>query len=412
MASRRLPLVVLVVVGVVVLTGALLAARLLVGRASPAALLVAGDGRMRLVGEGGERALEGSIRTDAFDFPAVSPDGRTIAFVADEWGARVIYRLDLRTGERRELLRSSVEAPFNLAWSPDGRHINFLTAQQRGFIALVVPDDGSRPAETVAIGSSAFFTWSPDGSRLLFHINGHTAQGGRIELHTVGGDSASPILNDPGLFQAPAWAADGGQIFYVAQPPPEGGMSYEALESRIVRVGADGQAPTVLASEKRAGLRIVRAPDNDRIAYLVQEIARDGSFQWGALKLVDGTGGPVRTLSRPSERVTALFWSPDGRQIAYLAYSGAGYDPRGERAWRVVAVDSGAVRELGGSFAPSAEFINFLFYFDAYQHSFSPWSPDSQRLAYGASDGMYVLTVIDGTSTRIGEGAIGLWVRD
>lgn len=410
MGARRLRVVLvgLLVVGLLV-GGVALGLAALRGRAAPAALLVAGgDGRLRLLDErGAERLLDSHVQSAEFDFPAVSADGRRVAYVVADGDARVIYCRDLPGGERRELLRTSTLRPLNLAWSPDGRLISFLAVGGQGFLAQLLPADGSRPAELVTSGTHTFFSWSADGGSLLLHTNDHAALGGRIELYDAAAGRSSPILSDPGLFQAPAWALDGRQFFYVAQPPVSGRMSYEALESSIVRVGADGRGAQVLASEKQAGLRIVRAPGSDRIAYLVQQIARDGSFAWGALKLIDGQGGVPRTLSRAGEQISAFFWSPDGAQIAYLTHTGA-FAPRGPRAWHVVDLASGAVRDLG-SFTPSAEFANFQFYFDAYLHSLSLWSPDGRRLAYAAQDGVYVIDLPSGGVSRVADGGMAMW---
>jgi TolB protein len=395
------------VVGVLVCGGAL-AVWVLRGREAPAALLVVGgNDRLRLIDErGAERLLDSGVQSAEFDFPAVSADGRRLAYVVSEQGARVLYCRDLPGGERRELLRTSVRRPFNLTWSPDGRYISFLAIDGESLIAQIVPADGSQAARLVTSGTHIFFSWSPDGRTLLLHTNDHAAQGGQIELYDTAAGHSSSILSDPGLFQAPAWTLDGKQFFYAAQPPTER-MSYSALESSVVRVGQDGRAPSVLASEKHAGLRIVRAPGSDRLAYIVQEIAEDGTFAWGPLKLIEGGGAAPRTLSRAGEQISAFFWSPDGAQIAYLTYTG-GFTPRGRRTWHVVDLASGAVRDLG-TFTPSAEFANFQYYFDAYLHTLSLWSPDSRRLTYGAHDGVYVIDLASGGSSRVADGALGMW---
>jgi hypothetical protein len=62
------------------------------------------------------------------------------------------------------------------------------------------------------------------------------------------------------------------------------------------------------------------------------------------------------------------------------------------------------------TFKPSLAFIGLQVYFDAYTFSFSPWSPDGSRIAYGASDGVYVLDVAAGRAFKAGEGTIGMWV--
>src|SRR3954452_17642031 len=135
----------------VVLIGSLggLAWLLLHAQGAPIRLVVVGPNtKLRLIGGDGERVLasdaSGAVGVD-FAFPAPSPDGRQLAYIAmDERGAAIL-RLDLATGERKELYRSGVNYPFDLAWSPDGKSLVFLAGSQ--LRAQVVPADGSSPSK-------------------------------------------------------------------------------------------------------------------------------------------------------------------------------------------------------------------------------------------------------------------------
>jgi hypothetical protein len=104
-------------------------------------------------------------------------------------------------------------------------------------------------------------------------------------------------------------------------------------------------------------------------------------------------------LSQQGDHVTAFFWSPDGTQIAYLTYTDA-YDHEGQRTWHIVDIARGTIRDLA-TFKPSAAFVGLQDFFDAYTFSFSPWSPDSSRIAYGAQDGVYVLDLAAGRAAKM-----------
>ena len=170
-----------------------------------------------------------------------------------------------------------------------------------------------------------------------------------------------------------------------------------------MRVSAEGKEPTMLVREEKSDLRIIRAPNSDQIAYLIR-----GIEGYGPLKLIDGAGGSARLLSQQDDHVTAFFWSPDGTRIAYLTYADA-YEHAGRRTWHIVDIASGMIRDLA-TFTPSAAFVGLQDFFDAYTFSFSPWSPEGVRLAYGADDGVYMIDIAAGNATKQTEGVLGMWV--
>lgn len=404
MTLRRVLWIAIPLLLVVVLAGGGALAWLLTRRAGEQRLVVLRDDQtvQLLDASGAPQLLAENALTSGYSFPAPSPDGRQLAFVSRESDNSAIVVLEIASGARRELYRSQEYTPIDLAWSPDGKYLVFLLGAQ--LTAQIVPTDGSQPAHLVAEGSPSFFAWSPDSASLLLHLGGHMTQGGHMAMFQPGQEQARPVLSDPGLFQAPAWSLDGQSFFYVAQPPFENEQpTVQEIKADIMRVSADGKNPVRLAREEQSDLRIIRSPVSDQLAYMVRGV--DG---FGPLKLVDGQGGDARTLSRPGERVTAFFWSPDGAQIAYLTHAGE-FSVEGERSWHVVETSGGAVRDLG-SFTPSLAFVGLQIFFDAYIFSFSPWSPDGRQLAYGASDGVYVLDMASGSAEKRSDGTLAMWV--
>jgi TolB protein len=405
MTIRRLLWIAIFLLLVVVLAGGGALAWLLLRPASHSArLVVLGPNKqVRLLDAGGaERVLAENAKTDGFSFPAPAPDQRHLAYVTEDDSGAAIVVLDVVSGERKEVYRSSASLPIDLAWSPDGKYIVFLAGEQ--LTAQIVPADGTLPARMIADGAPSYFAWSPDSGTLLLHLGGHAAQGGHVVAYRPGEAQAHSLLSDPGFFQAPAWAIDGQHFFYVAQPPiTNAEPTIDDIKSDIMRVSADGTAPTMLVREEKSDLRIIRAPNSDQIAYLIRGV--DG---FGPLKLIDGAGGAARLLSRQGEHVTAFFWSPDGARIAYLTYADA-YDHEGKRTWHIVDIGSGAIRDLA-TFTPSAAFVGLQDFFDAYTFSFSLWSPEGARLAYGADDGVYLIDIATGSATKQTAGVLGMWV--
>jgi TolB protein len=376
------------------------------GTVAPIRLVAVGPNKtVRLLDQDGERVLA-SDASDAntlnFAYPAPAPDGRRLAYVTVDDSGAAIQHLDLTSGERKELYHSKDSFPYALAWSPDGKYIVFLAGNP--LTLQIVPADGSKGAQIVATGQPSYFAWRPDSSMLLMHVGGHSVQKGQVLSYQTGAEQPSTLVSDPGFFQAPAWAVDGQHFFYAAQPPiDKSEPAIEDTSSNIVRVNADGKEPTTLVEEKQAYLWMVRAPNSDQIAYVARTF---GKPEAGVLKLVDGAGGQARTISRPEQNVTAFFWSPDGTRIAYLTFDNTA---RPALSWHIVDAAGGTGRDFE-AFQPSRAFAELQNYFDAYTFSFSPWSPDSSRIVYGADDGVYVLDVAAGRAFKATDGTMGVWV--
>jgi eukaryotic-like serine/threonine-protein kinase len=97
------------------------------------------------------------------NFPRFSPDGSEVLFTRTESGKPILYRIASVGGTPRRILEGALDAD----WSPDGRHIAFVGQQQPRTSANVgvVRADGSGSrvlAEFKNFGAHSP-RWSPDG---------------------------------------------------------------------------------------------------------------------------------------------------------------------------------------------------------------------------------------------------------
>lgn len=410
-ARRGLWLIIGILAVCVVAISGLLGYVLLRPPRSTASLLISDDATgLRVEHTGRESQVVASdVRPQQYRFPAISPDGKQVAYIGAKDQDSALYVHDFTTGERRLIYSNPAIEPFDIAWSPDSRNLVFLAPGPGALVLAIVPADGSSQPKPIALGSNIYFAWSDDGSQLVLHIGSPSGLDSQVMIYHVGDDKPKALAAELGFFQAPAITHDGKSVFYVNQPAPSAGqLSFDELVGTIVRAGVDGSAPVTLATEKQAALRIVRSPTSDAIAYSILHIQSDSSFAWGELKLVE-EGKEPRVLSGPGQHVDAFFWSPDGTQIAYLAH-GETFEPRGPRALNVVSTAGGEAREIA-TFTPSSSFADLNGFFDAYVHGFTPWSPDSRRLAFAADDGIYVADTGSSRAEKVGDGTFVLWSK-
>jgi dipeptidyl aminopeptidase/acylaminoacyl peptidase len=96
-----------------------------------------------------------------FGGPAISPDGRQVAFSVRENGRTMLYVMQA-DGTNARILTNSLDLQGSPAWTPDGQSITSAVSD-RGVPRLFrVPVDGSAPSSFVG-EYSVDPAWSPDG---------------------------------------------------------------------------------------------------------------------------------------------------------------------------------------------------------------------------------------------------------
>jgi Tol biopolymer transport system component len=331
--------------------------------------------------------------------PAISPDGRRIAYVATDTNRRRIVVQDLPDGRAATLL-TTTEAG-NLRWSPDGSQILFtgrdddpgglyvlsrlgggarrvfsgqfvacwspdgktIAVAQYGAGRIVFVDSAGRPAGGVTLARVerwiSDLDWSPATNRLLVVANDLR---GRHTIWTIGrdGNDQREIVSEPGEIESARWAPNGRAIYYFRRV----GQTV-SLVSAPVLPGAGGTTQSVLLTglETDGGFSI--SSDGERLVY-----ARSPYFS--NLHLVDLSESAARgsIVARQITNGTSLVErprvSPDGTQILF----NAGHQPLANLY--VMPIAGGEPRQLT--------------FFRAFSVG-GVWSPDGKSVAFASTQG-------------------------
>ncbi|MGH9367208.1 MAG: hypothetical protein ACRD3M_06010, partial [Thermoanaerobaculia bacterium] len=174
------------------------------------------DGRPRIwlkqLAGGGEAPLT----SGPDDLPRFSPDGSMILFIRSE-ARPTLYRTALVGGEPRRLLENVNEAD----WSPDGKTIAALSWRGEGgsaaSVVSLVPSDGGEPAEIVRVPGRQVVhpRFSPDGKTIAASESGTGGASKAFFLVDVAAKSVRQIApqRSIGAFSSPAWTGSGGIVY-------------------------------------------------------------------------------------------------------------------------------------------------------------------------------------------------------
>jgi eukaryotic-like serine/threonine-protein kinase len=145
--------------------------------------------------------------------PAISPDGRSFAFVSDHGGTSDIWLRQVSGGEPVRLTNDAAEEA-DLAFAPDGDSIYFTRTDgaSRGVWRTGVLGGQPRKVLNDGWGSAP----SPDGKSLAY-VTGDGAVGFALAVTPLDGGGVRMLVEhlDGGTFR-PAWSHDGRWIAYTA----------------------------------------------------------------------------------------------------------------------------------------------------------------------------------------------------
>ena len=174
-----------------------------------------------------------------------SPDGRSIAFIADVDGVLVIMVADA-DGSHAHRLTTNPKGEIWPSWSPDGTRMAFMAiSDSLVYSIFIAKTDGSEQRQ-LTYGLDAQPEWSPDGTRIAFT---NLEDGDHPQIFVMQADGSHRRALTVGDANAePAWSPDGRQLAYDVVETD----STQPRPLRIFRINADGSDARAITMD-RAG---------------------------------------------------------------------------------------------------------------------------------------------------------------
>jgi Tol biopolymer transport system component len=231
--------------------------------------------------------------------PAVSPDGRTIAFTSDRDGQPRIWLKQVSGEGEAPLTTGPDDFP---RFSPDGTQVLFARPDGAGtslYRAAVLGGEARRLLDGAAEGD-----WSPDGSHVAFVRL--ASEGGQtvtvLGVAAADGSEAREVAKVPGGMRAPRWSPDGRSVAVVPVP---GALLAGAQQGPVVVGVEDGSVRTVPAPDPRRNVSAAAWTATGELVYLQAESVVSAAGSTALLVRQDPATG----------RIAAQTWSPSSALV-------------------------------------------------------------------------------------------------
>jgi len=218
--------------------------------------------------------IDGSAITQLTDdssndvMPAVSPDGKTIAFASDRSGNWDLYLMDANGGPAVQLTNDRMH-DIHPSFSPDGKQLVYCSLGERSGQWQLVVIDVDNPTTKRYIGHGLFPQWSPKGDTILYQRA--RERGTRwFSVWTVeldeNGEAGSPtevVWSSAYACITPAWSPDGKAVVFCTVTNPDADTQGDRpAESDVWISRVDGSGRTRLTRARFANLQPVWSGDN------------------------------------------------------------------------------------------------------------------------------------------------------
>lgn len=263
------------------------------------------DGNMEIFAIDPDNAAELVNLTKSADnefAPAISPNGRMLAFLSGDDRENALNVLSLHNENHPRITIGSMEGGHrDHSWAPSSERISYLVQNGGDPTSHVVGYDGSFVMDLTSVVADEIGGWSYDGSTVAFVVNRDGAQG--IYLRNPDGVNEVRLTTTPDY--NPVWSPNSHKIAF---------LSDRDGNPEVYVMNSDASEQRRLTQTSSAEYDITWSPDGRKLAFVGEE---DGNAE---IYVVDVRSGETDRLTRNGVRDDQPVWSPDGNRIAFVSY--------------------------------------------------------------------------------------------
>ena len=248
------------------------------------------------IGDGGYIRLTDGPSDDTS--PAVSPDGKRIAFVSKSGNTTEMHIID-SDGANRTRLYISTSSDGELSWSPKGQQIVFKSDRDGNTKIYVINTDGSGLTRLTANSGNDFNpAWSPDGRKIVFASD----RDGNNEIYIMNADASNlrRLTENSADDHGPIWSPDGEWIAFTSTRDGNRNIYLMDTEGKNLKRLTEGPTDNGDASW---------SPDGRQISFSSKE---NNKWHISIINLDDG--GQINLTVG-----SGAIWSLDSQYVAFLS---------------------------------------------------------------------------------------------